>query len=113
MELLALQVTDMPNADRERGDRAFMAGVLSLVDVLLLTTLEDVVASLNLTDDIRNALLYREGHLGTLLQIAEQMEKADFSAAEEHLVQAHLTADQLASAQLETIAWSKGLAEYS
>jgi len=113
MELLATQVPDIPIQDKEWGERAFMAGVLSLVDVLLSTTVEDVVATLNLTDDIRNALLYREGRLGVLLQIAEQMEKAEFSAAEDLLGQVQLSADMLASAQLETIAWSKGLAEYS
>jgi hypothetical protein len=41
------------------------------------------------------------------------MEKAEFSAAEDLLTQVQLSAAQLASAQLETIAWSKGLAEYS
>jgi EAL and modified HD-GYP domain-containing signal transduction protein len=113
MEMLALQVPNMPMQDKEWGERAFMAGVLSLVDVLLSTTVDDVVASLNLTDDIRSALLYREGSLGILLQIAEEMEKAEFSAAEDLLTQVQLSAAQLASAQLETIAWSKGLAEYS
>jgi EAL and modified HD-GYP domain-containing signal transduction protein len=113
MELLAIQIPGIPIHDREWGERAFMAGVLSLVDVLLSTTVEDVVATLNLTDDIRNALLYREGNFGTLLQIAEQMEKAEFSAAEELLTLVQLSTDQLAAAQLETISWSKGLAEYS
>lgn len=113
MELLAVQTPNLPIQDKEWGERAFMAGVLSLVDVLLSTTVEEVVTTLNLTDDIRNALLYREGKLGLLLQIAEQMEKADFNAAEELLVSVQLTADQLASAQLETIAWSKVVAEYA
>ncbi len=113
MELLVAQMLNLPAKDRECGERAFMAGVLSLVDVLFATTMEEVVAALNLTDDIRNALLYREGLLGVLLQIAEQMEKADFSAAEELLMQVQLSADQLAQCQLETIVWSKGLAEYS
>lgn len=113
MELLAVQMPESPLKDREWGERAFMAGVLSLVDVLLATSVEEIVSTLNLTDDIRSALLYRDGNLGILLQIAEQMEKTDFRAAEGMLALIRLTADQLATAQLDTIAWSKGLAEYS
>ena len=113
--LMELLVKQMPNfsRDREAGDRAFITGVLSLVDVLFSTSLEEVIAPLNLSDDIRMALLYRQGLLGILLQIADLMEKADFAAAEELLVQVGLSASQLAEAQLETISWSKGLSEYA
>lgn len=112
MEVMVRQMT-LYTKDRDSGDRAFITGVLSLVDVLFSTALEEVISTLNLTEDIRTALLYREGFLGTLLQIAELMEKADFNAAEELLSQVHLSTGQLAEAQLETIAWSKGLAEYA
>lgn len=113
--LMELMVEKQPAAsrDREITDRAFITGVLSLVDVLFATTMEEVATTLNLTDDVRSALLYHEGLLGVLLQIAELMEKADFSGAEELLSQVQLTSEQLAGAQLETIAWSKELSEYA
>jgi EAL and modified HD-GYP domain-containing signal transduction protein len=113
--LMELMVEKQPAAsrDREITDRAFITGVLSLVDVLFATTMDEVATTLNLTDDVRSALLYREGLLGVLLQIAELMEKADFSGAEELLSQVQLTSEQLAGAQLETIAWSKELSEYA
>lgn len=113
--LMELMVKQIPNTgrDREIGDRAFITGVLSLVDALFGATMEDIIAPLNLTDDVRMALLDRQGLMGILLQIAEQMEKADFAAAEELLRQIQLSTAQLAEAQMETIAWSKGLAEYA
>jgi EAL and modified HD-GYP domain-containing signal transduction protein len=108
-------IKQIPNIgrDREIGERAFIAGVLSLVDALFGATMEEIIAPLNLTDDVRMALLDRQGLMGILLQIAEEMEKADFTAAEVLLGQIQLTTAQLAEAQLETIAWSKGLAEYA
>lgn len=47
----------------------FMTGLLSLIDVLLGTPMKEVVEQLNLTDDVRQALLAHEGSLGLLLSL--------------------------------------------
>lgn len=94
---------------KEHSDRAFMVGVLSLIDVLFEVPMVEMVDKLNLVDDVRAALLHRSGTLGNLLRLAEKLEIADFAAVNEHLDQAGLSLDQLLSAQLETIAWSDRL----
>jgi EAL and modified HD-GYP domain-containing signal transduction protein len=62
-------------------DRAFMVGMLSLVDALFGQPLEEIVLRLNLEDDLQRALLRREGPLGLLLQLAEASETADSQRA--------------------------------
>ena len=94
---------------KEQSDRAFMAGILSLIDVLFEVPMEELVGKLNLVDDVRGALLHRTGELGMLLALAEKQEKADFSGVNEQLELCGLSLDQLLSAQLETISWSDSL----
>jgi EAL and modified HD-GYP domain-containing signal transduction protein len=57
-------------------DQAFMVGMFSLVDALFGQPLAEIVALLNLEEDLQNALLKREGRLGTLLRLVEASEGA-------------------------------------
>ncbi|MBU0751724.1 MAG: HDOD domain-containing protein [Gammaproteobacteria bacterium] len=59
------------NADSggDIADQAFMAGMFSLLDALLGKPLLEVVAPLNLADDLAAALLERRGRLGQLLDV--------------------------------------------
>lgn len=57
--------------DRDQQDLAFMAGVFSLLDVLLGMSMQEIVATLNLERSVNDALLARDGELGALLALAE------------------------------------------
>ncbi len=57
--------------DRDAQDLAFMAGVFSLLDVLLGMPMADIIATLNLAPEVSTALLERNGELGTLLALVE------------------------------------------
>lgn len=87
-------------------ERAFMVGALSLLDVLLEVSMEEIVNELNLSDDIREALLRHEGVLGSLLFVVEKMEVMDFQAVAGLLDELFLTRDQLLAAQVEAIGWT-------
>lgn len=107
MELLVL-------AARGRGagevaDQGFMVGILSLIDVLFEDSMAELIGKLNLVENVKSALLHREGDLGALLELAELLEQADFEAVSEQLEQCDLTLDQLLAAQLETFAWADKL----
>ena len=97
------------SSGKEQSDRAFMAGVLSLIDVLFEVSMEELVEKLNLVDDVRDALLHRTGGLGSLLELVEKLETTDFAGVNESVGACGLTPDQLLCAQLETIAWSDQL----
>ncbi|OEZ86050.1 HDOD domain protein [Janthinobacterium sp. HH104] len=57
--------------DRDAQDLAFMAGVFSLLDVLLGMPMQEIIATLNLAPEVSAALLERNGELGTLLALVE------------------------------------------
>jgi c-di-GMP-related signal transduction protein len=109
MEQLVLLMPLPPPVRKERAERAFMAGVLSLIDVLFDASMVELVERLNVVDDVREALLFRGGAIGDLLTLVEKLEQADFVAVNEHLECCGLSPDQLLAAQLATIAWSDGM----
>lgn len=108
MELLAMKrAGGLPG--RDCSDTAFMTGVLSLVDVLLEMPMEEIAEQLNLSEEVRQALLHRDGHLGRLLLLAEKLEGLDFSAVEAILAGFDCELGTLLDAQLEAISWANGI----
>jgi EAL and modified HD-GYP domain-containing signal transduction protein len=107
MELLG----ERESFDQGFRDRAFMTGILSLLDTLLGAPMPEVVEPLALPDDIRAALLGRSGRLGDLLGIVEALEDGD-----EARVSALLAGDrpcpmaQLPSLQVAAMAWANDIA---
>ena len=63
------------------ADSAFIVGLLSLLDVLLEVPMEKILARLELSPEVRGALLERNGPLGTPLQLVEAYEKANWDEA--------------------------------
>lgn len=92
-------------------ESAFITGILSLVDQLFEVPVEEVVCHLNLAEDVRRALLFREGGLGMLLRLVEHLEQADYAAALPLLAQLEISQEQLLIVQLEAINWTHGLVE--
>jgi len=77
MELLA---GDLMGASRDFEDRAFMTGIMSLMPALLHVPIGEVIANLNVAQDVRAALEGREGALGKMLLLAEKQEEGDMDA---------------------------------
>lgn len=92
-------------ANDEQSEAAFMTGILSLLEVLFETPMSEIIASLNLTDDVSNALLFRSGQLGSMLTLAEKLEVTDFDAVTPLLAECRVSLDQLLTAQLEAFNW--------
>ena len=92
-------------------DRAFTAGILSLLDTLLGMSMEEIIKHINLADDIEAALLKREGNLGNLLVIVEKLERNEFEPASAALYLPGITGIDLLNAQMEAMCWSNDLSE--
>jgi EAL and modified HD-GYP domain-containing signal transduction protein len=75
--LCELLAGDDPAAD---PDRAYTAGLLSVVDGLLDTSMPEVLEQLPLDDLLVDALLRQEGPEGRLLRAATAFEAGDFAA---------------------------------
>ena len=108
MELLA--VTQSAR-DKDFHDRAFMTGIMSLLDTLLGMPMEEVIQQVSLSSDVENALLKHEGKLGNLLLLVVKMEQNDFDAAEGLLADMQLNLGHLMQAQIEAMNWANQLKE--
>jgi EAL and modified HD-GYP domain-containing signal transduction protein len=108
MELLAVAQSER---DGDHHDRAFMTGIMSLLDTLLSMPMEEVVKQVNLASDVESALLKHEGKLGQLLLLVEKIEQNDFDAAEGLLADMQLSQSNLVQAQIEAMRWANQLNE--
>ena len=62
---------------RVSPDSAFIVGLLSVCDALLDTPLEEIIPSLSLSDELKAAIINREGRLGMVLETAVLLERGD------------------------------------
>ncbi|KAF0221312.1 MAG: putative signal transduction protein containing EAL and modified HD-GYP [Geobacteraceae bacterium] len=92
--------------DADYADRAFMTGVLSLIDVLFNVHMEEAINQCNLAEDVRTALLEREGVMGNLLLVAERVEQTRFDDLAYLLQPSRLTPQTLTSAHMEALRWA-------
>ncbi|MDD5286685.1 MAG: HDOD domain-containing protein [Desulfuromonadaceae bacterium] len=108
MEIIVSKLTELP-ASNEQAEEAFMVGILSLLDVLFETQMEEIVSNLNLDDNLSSALLKREGLLGKMLTLTEKLELTDFDAVAILLRDCGISLDQLLAAQLEAFNWRSSI----
>lgn len=90
-------------------DRAFMVGLLSLVDALLGVPLDQVLARLSLADEVEAALLRREGVLGDLLSLAEALDAENFAGADAVAEKLRLDTSVMRQGMVESLGWSNAL----
>lgn len=76
MELLA---DELHPGDTALADRAFMAGIMSLMPVLVGQPITEIVTSLSLAADVRDSLCQGSGQLGALLRISESSENGNLA----------------------------------
>jgi EAL and modified HD-GYP domain-containing signal transduction protein len=99
MELLAKKITNDPSI----SDSAFMAGALSLSDTLLEMPITSILDEFNLSQEINDALIHREGFLGTLILIIEMLEQEKFGFIQEMLRKYNLALEDLFSMEINAI----------
>jgi EAL and modified HD-GYP domain-containing signal transduction protein len=99
MESLIRKIT----GSRSIADSAFIVGILSLTDVLLGISMEDLVSKLNLAQDLHEALLKREGMLGAVLFITEKADFDELNDIQDVLKQYKLSVNAVLSAQMDAL----------
>jgi EAL and modified HD-GYP domain-containing signal transduction protein len=108
LELL-LGSAETKSGDHVAKECAFLAGMLSLADVLLGRDLAEVMTELKIDRVIREAVLERRGPIALLLEIVECLEHGRFHMLAEHLAEAGITTEQLAEAQSEAYTWIRSV----
>lgn len=72
-EQLGIQV------DKQKKDAFFTAGLFSVIDALMDSSMKDIVAQLPLSSELKAALLQHEGMIGAALKCCIAFERADWS----------------------------------
>ncbi len=91
---------------REEGDRAFLVGMTSLLDVLLGIRFEKVFQQIPIREDLQAAVLEGAGRLGALLNLQKLLEEADFAQLEKDLGTFGVTPGEFDEIQHEALSWS-------
>lgn len=108
MEQLAL-ICPAVRGNREAPDQAFMTGILSLLESIYDIPMHQIATELNLSEEVQQALLSREGIFGRFLALAEALEQADFLSAATILGELSVPYRAVMEAQVKAYGWQQGL----
>lgn len=105
MELMSEKIRP---GDRAVADVAFTVGIMSLLDALFGAPMGKLLAGLTVADEVRRALLVREGLYGDMLRLAESVEHIDEAApvVAQLLQKLGLSLEDFNTLQLEAFEWS-------
>jgi c-di-GMP phosphodiesterase len=93
-------------SDHKSAGSAFIVGLLSLLDVLLEVPMDKILGRLELSDEVRGALLGRGGPFGTPLQLVEAYERADWTAARGMATSNAVTDEALPTMYMDALQWA-------
>lgn len=102
MEILSSQIHD---GEPLQSERAFLVGMLSLLDVLFHRPLEEVLRELHLDDVVQAAILKRDGPLGALLTLVLHLEATDFGRVDDLLSALGIAYPELQRADNQAYSW--------
>jgi EAL and modified HD-GYP domain-containing signal transduction protein len=110
-KLLELMTCRLRPADVASADRAFTVGIMSLADVLFSMRMADILEKVEVADEVRAALLKREGDFGVMLKVVELLEGAQCGKVlSEALKKLRLTVKQVREIELAAFEWVQELA---
>lgn len=105
MEYLAAIVQDT----MAMQEKAFMVGILSYAQALLRVPLSKILASLNLSKEVEQALLNEEGALGLLLTLAKKLDEGNFQSAHEIVHALGFNYDQIEEGMVKSLHFSNAI----
>ncbi|MEI6205594.1 MAG: EAL domain-containing protein [Desulfuromonadales bacterium] len=94
----------------DSAEKAFMTGILSILEKVYDIPMDEVVRKLSLSDDVRDALVERQGDLGDLLRVAELLEEMGFNQLGPILDEMGISLKDLLICQKKAFTWRKGMA---
>ena len=95
--------------DRRRAPAAFLAALLSMLDVVLGVPLDDILAMVRVTDDVRSALMDRIGPLAGPILLAESVEVGRWDSAATEADLMGVPRDVIQPMMLEAARWARGM----
>lgn len=92
-----------------KPEECFMVGTLSILKDIYDISMDDILANLNLSDDIQQALVSHGGDMGTLLCLAEMMERLELDEASDCLKRLKVKPESVLACQKRAYSWRKSL----
>ena len=88
-------------------EQAFLAGMFSLLDALLDSSLADLLVLLKLQPHIHIVLLSRQGELGVVLNLVDAFDKADWQQVMLACTELGVSEQQVQDSYLQAVAWAE------
>ncbi|MES2074538.1 MAG: EAL domain-containing protein [Pseudomonadota bacterium] len=103
---IELMMEKLRPGQRVSADIGFTVGIMSLMDTLFSIKMSDVLDSVNVLDEVRQALLHRSGDYGSMLKLIEHIELAERGPVlAKMLHELQLTPAELYEIQLAAFDW--------
>lgn len=111
-KMMELMVARRRPNDQGAADKGFTVGILSLMDAMFTMPMADVLGTMTLPEEVREALLRRRGELGAMLHIVEIIESDHYRTAEltALLREVGLTPSDVTEIEIEAFEWVEQLA---
>jgi c-di-GMP phosphodiesterase len=85
----------------------YLAGLLSVLDILLGMPMEELVTRMDLAPEVQAALVGRRGPYGTVLALVEAYDNARWQEVTERAAELDISTTDLSTYYLESIAWAR------
>ena len=113
-KLLELLAKRLRPAQRNVADIAFTVGIMSLMDALFGMSMEDILEQIPVSDEVKDALIYRTGFFGELLKLAESIEQMDGDdLVVPTLKELAISSDELVEFEVTAFSWSDSIVKYA
>ena len=108
--LLELITLTLRPGEVEGGNNAFTVGIMSLMDALFAVPMREILERVEVSHEVRAALLDRAGEYGAMLQVAEQLEHSECTRTmTQALARLGLSTKQLREIELAAFDWVREL----
>ena len=111
--LLELMTLTLRPGDTEGANNAFTVGIMSLMDALFSLPMNDILDRVDVSADVRAALLDRDGEYGAMLCVAEELEGPECDRGSRGLASAletlGLSVKQVREIELAAFGWVRAL----
>ena len=84
-------------------------GLFSVLDVILEKTMEDALKMVMVSEDIRKALVNKEGKLAPVLDFMIQYEAANWQEISRQMIIMDIDMDVLSAAYMDSLIWYRDL----
>ncbi len=90
----------------ERADDLFLLGMFSLIDTILSRPIAEILTEIPIADEIKDALLGKEGRLRTVYEFVQVCEKADWQRLPEYTAKLGIQEANAYQLYLSALQWS-------